>query len=98
MSPNLCHRHGVGALNLDGRDTPDGWRALLTLLAQKPEDARSAGGIQRQWKALRHASPTILEINFGALLRGQVGGDFIELAGRDQPLPGDGRRRRLDSG
>jgi hypothetical protein len=26
-------------------------------------------------------SPTILEIDFGALLRGQVGGDFIELAG-----------------
>jgi hypothetical protein len=78
---NLCHRHGIGALNLDGRDTPDGWRALLTLLAQKPEDARSAGGIQRQWKALRHVSPTILEIDFGALLRGQVGGDFIELAG-----------------
>jgi hypothetical protein len=78
---NLCHRHGVGALNLDGRDTPDAWRALLTLLAQKPEDARGAGGIQRQWKALRHLSPTILEIDFGALLRGQVGGDFIELAG-----------------
>ena len=78
---NLCHRHGVGALNLDGRDTPDGWCALLTLLAQKPEDARNAGGIQRQWKALGHVSPTILEIDFGALLRGQVGGDFIELAG-----------------
>jgi hypothetical protein len=78
---NICHRHGVGAVNLDGRDTADAWRALLTLLAQKPEDARGAGGIQRQWKALRHVSPTILEIDFGALLRGKVGGDFIELAG-----------------
>jgi len=78
---NLCHRHGVGALNLDRRDTPDAWRALFTLLARKPEDVRAAGGIQRQWKALRHLSPAILEIDFGALLRGQVGGDFIELAG-----------------
>ena len=40
---NICHRHGVGAVNLDGRDTADAWRALLTLLAQKPEDARGAG-------------------------------------------------------
>ncbi len=38
-------------------------------------------GVQRQWKAQRHLSPAILEIDFGALLRGQVGGDFIELAG-----------------
>src|SRR5512140_2946818 len=55
---NLCHRHGVGAMNLDGRDTPEAWRALFTLLAQKPEAARGAGGIQRQWMALHHASPT----------------------------------------
>jgi hypothetical protein len=78
---DICHRHGIGALNLDGRDTPETWRALLTLLARKPEDVRGAGGIQRQWKALHHVSPTVLEIDFGALLRGQVGGDFNELAG-----------------
>ncbi len=77
----LCHRHGVGALILDGRDTPDAWRGLFSLLARKPEDVRAAGGIQREWKALRHVSPALLEIDFGALLRGQVGGDFIELAG-----------------
>lgn len=76
----LCHRHGVGALNLDGRATPDAWRALFALLARRPEEVRAAGGIQRQWKALRHVSPAILEVDFGALLRGQVGGDFIELA------------------
>lgn len=76
----LCHRHGVGALNLDGRATPDAWRDLFALLARRPEEVRAAGGIQRQWKALRHVSPAILEVDFGALLRGQVGGDFIELA------------------
>ena len=78
---DICHRHGIGALSLDGRDTPETWRALLALLARKPEDVRGAGGIQRQWKALHHLSPTVLEIDFGALLRGQVGGDFNELAG-----------------
>ncbi len=78
---DICHRHGIGALSLDGRDTPETWRALLTLLARKPEDVRGAGGIQRQWKALHHVSPTVLEIDFGALLRGHVGGDFNELAG-----------------
>lgn len=77
----ICHRHGVGALILDGRATADAWRALFTLLARKPEDIRASGGIQRQWKALHHRSPAILEIDFGALLRGQVGGDFSELAG-----------------
>ena len=77
----VLHRHGVGALNLDGQATHDSWRALFALLARKPEDLRAAGGIQRQWKALRQMSPAILEIDFGALLRGQVGGDFDELAG-----------------
>ncbi len=77
----ICHRHGIGALILDGRATADSWRALLALLARKPEDVRAAGGVQRQWKALRHLSPAILELDFGALLRGQVGGDFVELAG-----------------
>ena len=77
----VLHRHGVGALNLDGRATIDSWRALFGLLARKPEDLRAAGGIQRQWKALRQPSPAILEVDFGALLRGQVGGDFQELAG-----------------
>lgn len=78
---DICHRHGVGALSLDGRDTPEAWRALFTLLARKPDDVRDEGGIQRRWKALHHVSPTILEIDFGALLRGHVGGDFVELAG-----------------
>jgi hypothetical protein len=77
----FLHRHGVGALILDGNATHDSWRALLELLARRPEDLRATGGIQRQWKALRQMSPAILEIDFGALLRGQVGGDFIELAG-----------------
>ena len=76
----LCHRHGVGAVNLDGRATPEAWQAFFVLLARRPEEVRSAGGIQRQWKALRHASPAILEIDFGALLRGKVGGDYLELA------------------
>jgi hypothetical protein len=77
----VCHRHGIGAVILDAKGTPEGWHALLSLLARKPEDVRGAGGVQRQWKALRHRSPAILEIDFGALLRGQVGGDVIELAG-----------------
>jgi hypothetical protein len=77
----LLHRHGVGALNLDGKATHDSWRALFALLARRPDDLRAAGGIQQQWKALRQMSPAILEIDFGALLRGQVGGDFDELAG-----------------
>ncbi|MFO7692715.1 MAG: HEAT repeat domain-containing protein [Vicinamibacterales bacterium] len=76
----LCHRHGVGAVNLDGRATPEAWQAFLALLARRPEDVRSGGGIQRQWRALRHTSPAILEIDFGALLRGKVGGDYLELA------------------
>lgn len=78
---DICHRHGVGAISLDGRDTSEAWRALLGLLARKPDEVRSTGGIQRQWKDLRHVSPAVLEIDFGALLRGQVGGDFNELAG-----------------
>ena len=77
----VLHRHGVGALSLDGKATHESWRALLGLLSRRPEDLRVAGGIQRQWKALRQMSPAILEIDFGALLRGQVGGDFDELAG-----------------
>jgi len=76
----LCHRHGVGAVNLDGRATPAAWQAFLALLARKPEEVRNGGGIQRQWRALRHTSPAILEIDFGALLRGKVGGDYLELA------------------
>ena len=76
----LCHRHGVGAVNLDGGATPEAWQALLALLARRPEEVRIGGGIQRQWRALRHASPAILEIDFGALLRGKVGGDYLELA------------------
>ena len=76
----LCHRHGVGAVNLDGLATPEAWQAFFVLLARRPEEMRSAGGIQRQWKALRHSSPAILEIDFGALLRGKVGGDYLELA------------------
>ena len=76
----LCHRHGVGAVNLDGLATPEAWQAFFVLLARRPEEMRSAGGIQRQWKALRHTSPAILEIDFGALLRGKVGGDYLELA------------------
>ncbi len=77
----VCHRHGVGAVILDASATSASWHALLVLLARKPEEVRAAGGVQRQWKASRHRSPAILEIDFGALLRGQVGGDFIELAG-----------------
>ena len=77
----VCHRHGVGAVILDAKATTEAWHGLLVQLARRPEEVRSAGGIQRQWKALRHRSPAILEIDFGALLRGQVGGDFIELAG-----------------
>ena len=77
----ILHRHGVGAMNLDGKATVESWRALFALLARTPDDMRAAGGIQRQWKLLRHSSPAILEIDFGALLRGQVGGDFNELAG-----------------
>jgi hypothetical protein len=76
----LCHRHGVGALHLDGRASADAWQAFFTLLARRPEDVRNAGGIQRQWRALRRVSPAILEIDFGALLRGKVGGDYSELA------------------
>jgi hypothetical protein len=76
----VCHRHGVGAVILDGRATNEAWQAFFALLARKPEEVRGLGGIQRQWKALRHRSPGILEIDFGALLRGQVGGDFLELA------------------
>ena len=76
----LCHRHGVGAVNLDGQATPEAWQAFFMLLARRPEEVRDAGGIQRQWKALRHTSPAILEIDFGALLRGKVGGDYLELA------------------
>jgi hypothetical protein len=77
----VCHRHGIGAVILDAKGTSEAWHALLALLARKPEEVRGAGGVQRQWKALRHRSPAILEIDFGALLRGQVGGDFVELAG-----------------
>ena len=77
----VCHRHGIGAVILDAGASAAAWHALLVLLARKPEEVRAAGGVQRQWKAARHRSPAILEIDFGALLRGQVGGDFIELAG-----------------
>ena len=76
----LCHRHGVGAVNLDGKATAEAWQDFFVLLARRPDEVRNAGGIQRQWKALRHASPAILEIDFGALLRGKVGGDYLELA------------------
>jgi hypothetical protein len=76
----LCHRHGVGAVNLDGQATGEAWQDFFTLLARRPEEVRLAGGIQRLWKALRHRSPAILEIDFGALLRGKVGGDYLELA------------------
>jgi hypothetical protein len=76
----LCHRHGVGAVNLDGKATTEAWQDFFVLLARRPEEVRVAGGIQREWKALRHASPAILEIDFGALLRGKVGGDYLELA------------------
>jgi hypothetical protein len=60
--------------------TLDAWQAFFVLLARRPEEVRSSGGIQRQWKGLRHTSPAILEIDFGALLRGKVGGDYLELA------------------
>ncbi len=53
----LCHRHGVGAVILDGLATPEAWQAFFVLLARRPEEMRSAGGIQRQWKALRHTEP-----------------------------------------
>jgi hypothetical protein len=76
----LCHRHGVGAVNLDGQATAEAWQDFFTLLARRPDEVRLAGGIQRLWKALRHRSPAILEIDFGALLRGKVGGDYLELA------------------
>ena len=76
----LCHRHGVGAVNLDGKATAEAWQDFFMLLARRPDQVRLAGGIQRQWKALRHPSPAILEIDFGALLRGKVGGDYLELA------------------
>jgi hypothetical protein len=76
----LCHRHGVGAVNLDGRAGDEAWQDFFMLLARRPEEVRNAGGIQRQWKSLRHSSPAILEIDFGALLRGKVGGDYLELA------------------
>ena len=76
----LCHRHGVGAVNLDGQASSEAWQDFFTLLARRPDEVRLAGGIQRQWKALRHRSPAILEIDFGALLRGKVGGDYLELA------------------
>jgi hypothetical protein len=82
----VCHRHGIGAVILDAKGTSEAWHALLALLARKPEEVRGAGGVQRQWKALRHRSPAILEIDFGALLRGQVGGDFVELAGEAAAL------------
>ncbi|MCX6552283.1 MAG: HEAT repeat domain-containing protein, partial [Acidobacteria bacterium] len=78
---SILHRHGIGALNLDGRASVDSWRAFLVLLSSRPEDVRAAGGIQRQWKTQRHPSPGILEIDFGELLRGRIGGDFAELAG-----------------
>ncbi|MCX6544406.1 MAG: HEAT repeat domain-containing protein [Acidobacteria bacterium] len=77
----ILHRHGVGAMSVDGKASVEAWRALFVLLGRTPEEMRAAGGIQRQWKTLRHRSPAILEIDFGALLRGQVGGDFNELAG-----------------
>jgi len=79
MSMTL-HRHGIGALNLNGRATVDSWRALFTLLSLPPEDVRANGGFQRQWKAFRHHGPGVLEIDFGELLRGRVGGDYSELA------------------
>ena len=77
----MCHRHGIGAVILDGRCSVGAWQAFFMLLARKPDELRNAGGIQRQWKALRHSTLGILEIDFGALLRGKVGGDFDELAG-----------------
>lgn len=78
---SILHRHGVGALNLRGSAGNQAWRALFELLAQTPEDVRGSGGIQRRWLALRHPDPVILEIDFGEMLRGRVGGDFGELAG-----------------
>lgn len=78
---SILHRHGVGALNLRGSAGNQAWRALFELLAQTPEDIRDSGGIQRRWLALRHPDPVILEIDFGEMLRGRVGGDFGELAG-----------------
>ncbi len=77
----ILHRHGVGALSLDSRATVESWRALFLQLARKPEELRAAGGIQKVWRSLRHPSPALLEVDFGALLRGQVGGDYDELAG-----------------
>lgn len=77
----ILHRHGVGAMNLRGSAGIQAWRGLFELLAQQPEDVRAAGGIQRRWLALRHSDPVILEIDFGEMLRGRVGGDFGELAG-----------------
>ena len=41
----LCHRHGVGAVNLDGLATPEAWQAFFVLLARRPEEVRSAGGL-----------------------------------------------------
>ena len=76
----ILHRHGVGALLLNGRATPDSWRALFTLLAQSPDAVRVAGGVQRQWKTLRQSGPGVLEVDFKELLLGRVGGDFSELA------------------
>lgn len=77
----ILHRHGVGSLRVNAAATGAAWGALLGLLARSPEEVQAAGGIGCQWKNLRHASPVILEIDFGELLRGRVGGDFVELAG-----------------
>jgi hypothetical protein len=77
----ILHRHGVGALRVNAAATGAAWGALLGLLARSPEEVRAAGGIGRLWKNLQQASPVILEIDFGELLRGRVGGDFVELAG-----------------
>jgi hypothetical protein len=77
----MLHRHGVGALTLARAASTDAWRCLFGLLARRPEDVRAAGGIERLWKDTGHASPGLIEIDFGELLRGRVGGDMTELAG-----------------
>ncbi len=77
----ILHRQGIGALGLNPHGSIEAWKKLLRLLTIPPEELRASGGIGRRWAKAGHACPALLEIDFGELLRGRVGGGMAELSG-----------------
>lgn len=65
----LLHRHQVGELTLQAPLTPEGWHALLTLLATAPEDIRAEGGLHRAWQGVGGGPVDIREIDYAEVLK-----------------------------